>query len=155
MNRSMASDAPEKHGEEFLTLLTVQRMLPLVERIVLDILAGQKRIDELAREQERLERSRRQLAWPQRQRRYQLNDELATAERELQAALLELQMLGVAWLDPEVGRIGFPTVVDKRRAFFSWKPGDDGLHSWHFAEDTVCRPIPQAWLKEIKKSVRG
>lgn len=153
MNGSMASDAPEKNGDDFFTVATVQRMLPLVERIVQDILAGQKHIEGLALEQGRLERNRRQLLWPQRQRRYQLNDELTVAERELQAAMLELQVLGVALLDPEVGRIGFPTVVDQRRAFFSWKPGEKGLHSWHFAEETACRPIPPSWLKGMK-SVR-
>src|SRR5947209_14941861 len=37
--------------------------------------------------------------------------------------------------------------VNDRRAFFSWQPGEDGIRSWHFVEESASRPIPPAWLK--------
>jgi hypothetical protein len=55
-------------------------------------------------------------------------------------------------LDNEQGRVGFPTMVNDRRAYFSWHTGEDGLHSWQFADEDVTRPIPLAWLKEISFS---
>src|SRR5205823_2231238 len=112
-----------------------------------DILQHQKTILGLQPEQERLDRQRRQLVWSERQRRYQVRDDVAAAERHLQEAVAELQSLGVVLLDSDTGRVGFPTIVNDRRAFFSWKPGDEGVRTWHFAEETVARPIPASWVK--------
>lgn len=146
-----ASDAGEKpeRGEVVLSLKTVQRMLPLVQRIVEDFLDNQKTLCRLQPEEEMLDRRKRTLDWPGRQRRYRLKDEIAKVDCTIAAALAELEELGVVLLDGEIGRVGFPTMVNNRKAFFSWQPGEDGLHSWHFAEESVCRPIPSAWLKEI------
>ena len=74
---------------------------------------------------------------------------MAKAERNLAEVHEELAGLGVVLFDDEVGRVGFPTMVNNRRAFFSWQLGEDGLHSWHFAEEDASRPIPAAWLKEL------
>jgi hypothetical protein len=146
-----ASDNTE-HAEVNLNLKTVQRMLPLVQRIVNDILASQKSLRHLQPEEETLDRKKRVLAWPERQRRYQVKDELARVDLCLQDALTELRELGITLLDGDQGRVGFPTVVNNRRAFFSWHMGEDGLHSWQFADEDVTRPIPLAWLKEISFS---
>jgi hypothetical protein len=146
---NMASGAPEQRGEIILSLSTVQRMLPLVQRIVDDILLHQKTLVRLSPEQDRLDRQRRMLAWPERQRRYQVREEVLAAESGLQNALHELQELGVALLDPEIGRVGFPTRVNDSPAYFSWHPGDESLQHWHFAEDNIFRPIPASWMKEI------
>jgi hypothetical protein len=146
-----ASDKTER-GEMNLNLKTVQRMLPLVQRIVDDILANQKSLLHLQPEEESLDRKRRVLAWPERQRRYQVKDELAQADLRLQDAIGELRELGLVLLDGEQGRVGFPTMVNNRRAYFSWHAGEDGLHSWQFADEDVTRPIPLAWLKEISYS---
>ena len=146
------SGAPDKRGEVILNLSTVQRMLPLVEKIVQDILASQKSVEVLTPEQDRLSRQKRTLDWPQRQRRYQIDDELQAHDRQFQDAVLELQGLGVELLDGEIGRVGFPTLVNNRRSYFSWKPGDDGLKFWHFAEEDNRRPIPASWLQEIHQS---
>jgi hypothetical protein len=129
-------------------------MLPLIQRVIGDILHNDKVIARLQPEQDRLDRQKRSLAWPERQRRYHVSEDLAVAERELQEAMIELQLLGVALLDPEVGRVGFPTLVNNRRAYFSWKPADEGVHFWHFAEESIIRPIPSAWLKEISLSAK-
>jgi hypothetical protein len=143
-----ASEKPER-GDVILSLSTAQRMLPLVQRIVEDILNKQEALARLAPEQEQLFRQRRALAWPERQRRYQIQEEIAAAERSLGEAQEEIQTLGLALLDAEIGRVGFPTLVNDRRAFFSWRPGEDSLQSWHFAEESMCRPIPTAWMREI------
>lgn len=153
MNGSMgnmafgASETPA--SENVLSLRTVQRMLPLVTRIVEDIVHSQEALDRLRPEQDRLESQKRALAWPERQRRYDLMENISTAQCVFDGAREELQELGVVLLDPQLGRVGFPTLVNNRRAFFSWQLGEEGLHSWHFAEETVFRPIPPAWLKEL------
>jgi hypothetical protein len=146
-----ASDKPER-GEVNLNLKTVQRMLPLVQRIVDDILASKKAVLQLQPQEQSLDRQRRELTWPERQRRYQIKDEITQADSSLQDAISELRELGVVLLDSDQGRVGFPTLVNNRRAYFSWHPGEEGLHSWQFADEDLTRPIPTAWLKEISFS---
>jgi len=152
-----ASNAPERpeRRDTVMSLVTARRMLPLVERVVRDILDQQKILDRLNPEQDRLDRHRRDLVWLERQRRYQIREEVAVAEKHMRGALDELQGLGLALLDADTGRIGFPTIVNDRRAFFSWQPGEEAIRSWHFVEEAVCRPIPPAWLKAGEISLMG
>jgi hypothetical protein len=148
---SDASEKPER-DEAVLSLKTVQKMLPLVQRIVTDILAQQHALLRLQPEEEHLDRKKRLLDWPQRQRRYQIKEELAGADLALQAALAELHELGVALLDEGAGLIGFPTLVNNRRAYFSWRPGETSLQNWQFTNEDVQRPIPPSWFKELSMS---
>src|SRR6266581_1145013 len=97
-----ASDSTER-PEVNLSLKTVQRMLPLVQRIVDDILASQKSLQHLQPEEASLDRQKRVLAWPERQRRYQIKDQLAQADLSLQDAVAELRELGLVLLDSEQG----------------------------------------------------
>ena len=92
-----ASDAGEKddRGEITFSLQTVHRMLPLVQRIVDDLLAHQNALNRLYPEEEALGRRKRNLDWPQRRRRYQLREEMERAEQSLQGAREELEELGV------------------------------------------------------------
>src|SRR5262249_55992409 len=99
------SGGPEQGGEIVLSLSTVQRMLPLVQRIVDDILLHRKTLVRLGPEQDRLQRQRRTLAWPERQRRYQRSEEAAAAGRGLQGAPPEMRDLGVPLLAPKIARL--------------------------------------------------
>jgi hypothetical protein len=148
---SDASDKPER-GDTVLSLQTVQRMLPLVQRIVDDVLGSQKALKRLEPEEEVLDRNKRTLSWPQRQRRYQVKDELSRTNHDLSGALTELRELGVVLLDLDHGLVGFPTMVNNRRAFFSWHPGEQVLQYWTFADEETRRPIPQSWFKEVSLS---
>ena len=144
-----AQGASEKPGRRptVLNLATARRMLPLVQRVVSDVVHSWRRLAQLRPEQNRLDRQRRTLAWPERCRRYQIREDVADAERVLQGALAELTSLAVVLLDPVLGQVGFPTVVNNRQAFFSWQLGEEALNHWHFPEETVRRPIPATWAK--------
>lgn len=139
-----ASNKPGR-GERLLTLGTARQMVPLVARIVQDILDSRHELALLRPEQVRLDRERRSLDWPERSRRYQLQDRIIAEENRLQGALEELDGLGVILLDPLKGQIGFPTLVNDRRAFFSWKLGEERLNHWHFLGEKVRRRIPASW----------
>jgi hypothetical protein len=145
---SDASESPER-GEVVLSLKTVHKMLPLVQQIAGDIVTSHRTVERLHPEEERLDRQRRSLDWPMRHRRYEIKEEIAKAEKELEVALAELRNLGVILLGDLVGQIGFPTMVNNRRAYFSWRPGEEGLQSWRFADEDADRPIPPSWLKEL------
>ena len=145
------SDAPDSPdtGEIVLSLKTVSKMLPLVRRIAGDIVTRHASLAKMQPEEDRLDRQRHSLDWPMRQRRYQVKEEIAGAEKELEILLSELRELGAVCLSETEGRIGFPTLVNNRRAYFSWIGDDKDLHSWRFADEETDRPIPASWLKEL------
>jgi len=150
-----ASEASKKGGnhDRILTWVAANRMLPLVQRIVGDVLACQQRLATMQPEKERLDRHRRDLSWPDRARRYQLDDEIAGDERTLRAAYGELDGLGIALLDYDTGRVGFPTKVNNRRAYFSWLPSEATLGFWHYTDDEERRPIPASWTRsEVRQN---
>ncbi len=81
---------------------------------------------------------------------------MVTAEKELAAVAAEMDALGVVLLNPHVGLIGFPTMVNNRPAFFSWQPDEETLGYWNFADDTTRRPIPDEWTKPpVEKASRS
>lgn len=133
--------------QRIMNLTTAWKMLPLVQRIVADLLQHRQHIDILIPELGRLDRRRRELDWPDRRRRYTLQDEIAHTERQLYGTLEELNQLGIYLIEPEAGRIGFPTLVNNRPAFFAWWPEEEDIRYWHFAEEVRNRSIPTAWLQ--------
>ena len=145
---SDASETPER-GEVVLSLKTVNKMLPLVQQIANDIVTSRRTTARLHPEESRLDRQRHTLDWTGRQRRYEIKEEIGRADKDLEVALAELRDLGLVLLDDLEGRIGFPTMVNNRKAYFSWHLGEEGLHCWRFADEDADRPIPASWLKEL------
>jgi hypothetical protein len=136
-----------------VTLMTWENgtaMLPLVRRVVADVLACQQRLAQLQPERARLERARHHLSWPERARRYEIVDEIAFASDELRRTRAELEALGVTLLHAKSGMVGFPTIVNNRPAYFAWLPGEEKLNFWCFADDHQRRPVPEAWTRPIK-----
>jgi hypothetical protein len=126
-------------------------MLPLVERIARDVVELHGRLGRLQPEFSHLEANRRLLPWSGRRRRYQLEEEIKAAQSELRGVLAELELLGVVMLDPEGGLVGFPTLVNDRRAYFSWQPGEEGLLFWNYADDFTRRPVPESWTETLRE----
>jgi hypothetical protein len=132
-------------------------MLPLVRRIVDDLVSSRDRLRRLLPEMDCLDRRRRELAWPQRSRRYTLREQIADEEQNATQASTELDSLGLVLIDSELGQVGFPTMVNNRKAFFSWRPGEETVYFWHFADDADRRSIPVSWTKstEFRSRSRG
>jgi hypothetical protein len=144
-NRATNPAGKPRKKDIALDLPTAQQMLPLVRSIVADIVTSRQAIAKLTPEQERLERHRRDLVWLERQRRYQVKDEIAAAEKALTNALTELTGLGVNLVDDEAGEVDFPTKINGRPAAFTWKFGEEALHNWHYSGEEQLRPIPKDW----------
>jgi hypothetical protein len=150
-----ASEVPSS-DDRVLTLGSCVAMLPLVSRIAADIVTHHNDLAHLRREVALLEEKRRTLDWPQRSRRYEAEEELAAKEGELIQACAELERLGVALLQGPSGLVGFPTIVNDRRAFFSWRPGEEKLEWWSFAGETQRHPVPEEWSRPpAPRSRRG
>ena len=144
-NRAGNSTGKSRRKELVLDLPTARQMLPLVRSIVMDIVSTRGSLVNLAPEQERLDRHRRDLAWQERQRRYQVGEEITAAEKSLNIAVNELQGLGVSLVDAESGEVDFPTRINGRSAAFSWRHGEERLEFWHYSGEELRRPIPADW----------
>jgi hypothetical protein len=149
-HRASETSGPTRPKETVMTWEAGMAMLPLVKRIVADILALRQRLAHLEPERARLERTRHRLGWPERARRYEIADEIIAAAGELRTTCAELDGLGVLLLHAKPGMVGFPTIVNNRSAYFSWLPGEEKLNFWCFADDTIRRPVPESWTKAVK-----
>ena len=151
-----ASDASERSDGDAVVLTwgAAGAMLPLVGRVVADVVRLHDRLAGLRPEKQRLDRMRRTLAWPDRARRYQLQEETDAVVKDLQDAAAELEVLGVALLHGATGLVGFPTMVNDRPAYFSWRPGEETLGFWNYADDLVRRPVPASWTRSSKERER-
>jgi len=152
---SNSAGKPRKNKEVMLDLPTARQMLPLVRHIITDIVGVQDRITKLAPEQERLDRHRRDLVWQERERRYQLREEITAAESNMTRAVGELSDLGVKLVDADAGEVDFPTKINGRPAAFSWKLGEDLLTFWHYSGEEQRRPIPTDWDQGAPIRYRG
>lgn len=154
MNRrdSAVPDRPLS-ADVLFELPTARRMLPLVSRIGLDLLELRRQLLPLEAECQRLERVRRTLDWPSRQRRYRLQDDLVQLSSRVQDALAELAELGLVDLGVSEIRLGFPTIVNQRKAYFVWVPASPQLEFWQFEDERQLRPIPREWLETVEAAV--
>jgi len=141
-NRATNPAGKPRRKEITLDLSTARQMLPLVKSIVSEIVSFRLALNKLAPEQERLDRHRRDLVWQERQRRYQVGEEITSTEKSLSSAAGELTTLGVNLVDDEAGEVDFPTKINGRSAAFNWKLGEDAVSHWHYAGEEQRRPIP-------------
>jgi hypothetical protein len=144
--RAFGASAKSKRKDVNLDLPTVRQMLPLVKSIVADIVDRRSHLNRLHPEQETLERHRRDLAWQERARRYQIQEEIVATEGAYKLAVSELKDLGLALLDVNRGRVAFPTRINGRPAIFTWEPGEDSVSFWSYEDEELRRPIPTEWV---------
>lgn len=135
-----------RRNEVVFDLTTAKRMLPLVSRIVHDIQESRSLLNRLQPEHDRLDRHRRDLSWPERQRRYVVQEEMVAIERRLRENMTELNDLGLTLLPESEGEVGFPTQLNGRSAFYLWRDGEKDVTNWNYAGETLRRTIPPEWL---------
>ncbi|MCH2180295.1 MAG: DUF2203 domain-containing protein [Mariniblastus sp.] len=131
---------PSNVGEPF-TVDTANAMLPLVKRIVADMLRLQKTVQ---RQRERLSVID-QLQDTTDQPEYQeeladIRGSMQGEEQQLEACVRELNALGVEPQMPFDGSVDFPAVLNRRAVCLCWHPDDAGVEYWHeMGEPTSAR----------------
>ncbi len=113
------------------------RTLPLVKRIVADILEKGRRARELASRSSE-----------ERENRVQLKEH----ERELNTLLAELTQIGCSYKDWgfEHGLVDFPAKLDGDDVLLCWRSDEEAVVWYHLVEAGFAgrRPIPAALLAE-------
>ncbi len=115
----------------FFTVEEANRALPLVKRIMADIVEENNRLQELL---PRLKEARL------RARRYgpdetleQLRKDVAGISSRLEGYLRELAQVGCVFKGPQ-GLVDFYALRDGRPVFLCWRYGEEGIRYWHELE---------------------
>jgi hypothetical protein len=143
-NKNTAAEAKPRGQRVSISITLVRKMLPLVSQIIREIHERWNRLSDLESEQIDLDRRRRSLSWPERSRRYQISEEIASEQHHLQQAVAELEQLDVVLVDAIQGEVAFPTTLSGRRGYYIWRLGSPDVGWWCYAHDPTRHPIQSA-----------
>jgi hypothetical protein len=126
---------------KLFTVDLANRMLPLVSRIVSDVVSGNQRWQETIAEldvvssQPRSDLPDPRIAALEKRARQQI-EEIAAFEAEL-------EKLGIQLKDRRVGLIDFPSELEGRRVLLCWRLGEPSVQFWHDEESGFAgrRPL--------------
>jgi hypothetical protein len=112
------------------TLANANRTLPLVSRIVRDLVARYPRWRELVNEFELMTASQRADAPDPRVA--DLERQVSALAREIDGYILEITELGAEVRNPlDSGLVDFPGMHDGRPIFLCWQLGEETIEHWH------------------------
>ena len=106
------------------------RMLPLVGRIVSDIVSLSEEMD---KRQDRLDALSGEVS--DIEALSQIQQEIDADESRLEEYVAELVKLGVELQDAVIGEVDFPIRIEGREAYLCWRLGEPEVAHWHW-EDT-------------------
>jgi len=110
------------------TLEEGNRTLPLVTRIITDIVRVNGEMMELHEQAEKLDEAGRSV------KAEEARDRLYELAKQVEDLAGELEEIGCVCKDPRLGLVDFPARVDKRIVFLCWKLGEDKIRYWHELE---------------------
>lgn len=114
---------------QLFTVDQANRTLPLVRRIVEDVVREHRRRGEKIVELDLLATSAR--PGEPDPRMAALEREIQVIGRDLESFERELDALGIQLKDPRIGLIDFPTNLDGRRVLLCWHLGEPSVQFWH------------------------
>ena len=110
---------------KFFDLREANRTLPLVSRIVRDVVDANARMREIHLE------ARQSIENGQTREAEALQDRLQQLGFERSTYVEELEELGIELKDPNVGLVDFPAMLDGRIVYLCWKLGEEAIDHWH------------------------
>ena len=111
------------------TVEQANRMLPLIRRIVEDIVQDYARWREQVGVLEVVAAGRRGDAPPNEAEKVEQDTQRLAAD--IERYVQELRKLGVDFKGFEDGLVDFPSQIDGRPVYLCWKLGEDAVEHWH------------------------
>lgn len=120
-----------------LSLEEANRMLPLLDKIVRDLMGTWSQIIQKRTELELLEKSPESLRDAQRDEQIQeLKAELNRHIDKINGYIREVEDLGCFVEEFKRGIVNFPSLYVGRKVFLCWKPGDECVKHWHELDES-------------------
>lgn len=111
------------------TVEQANRMLPLVRRIVEDVVQDYERWREQVGVLEVVAAGRRGDSPPDEAEKVEADTQRLAAD--IDRYVRELRELGVELKGFDQGLVDFPAEIDGRRVYLCWKLGEDAVEHWH------------------------
>lgn len=124
------------------TVEEANRTLPLVRRIVEDIVRSYTRWEERKREFEVVGGNRR--AGEEDPHAERLEAELQSLARDIAGFVAELEELGVEFKDYDLGLVDFPGEIGGEPVYLCWRLGESSVQYWHPVEGGYSARQPLA-----------
>ena len=113
---------------QLFTVERANRTLPLVRRIVEDIVREHERWQDAIEKLDLLSSTSSALAAPQLAA---LEREVQVIARDIDAFQGELEALDIQLKDRRLGLVDFPSELDGRRVLLCWRLGEPSVQYWH------------------------
>lgn len=121
--------APVASMKKIFSIAEAERMLPLVGRIVEDLVRDHQRWTEKVAEFE-LATAGSTAGKPDAIAEL-LQGEAQRLAKDIESYIAELTELGVECKGMDTGLVDFPGQMDGRAVYYCWKLGEDGIQYWH------------------------
>lgn len=132
-----------KGQSRLLTIGEANLMLPLVEKVVVDIVSVWDGIIQKRTELECLEKNPARESLADRQGDAQeLKQELNLLIDRINGYIREIEDLGCFVQEFKRGVINFPTLYVGRKVFLCWRPGDEEVRYWHELDESFTERSP-------------
>jgi hypothetical protein len=114
---------------QLFTVEQANRTLPLVRKIVEDVVQQHRRWRETIMELDLVASTTRSDA--PHERAEQLEQQALAQARELDGYQKELEALGIQLMDPRIGLVDFPSEIGGRNVLLCWRLGEPEVQYWH------------------------
>ncbi|MGD2153303.1 MAG: DUF2203 domain-containing protein, partial [Gemmatimonadales bacterium] len=125
---------------KYYTVEEANKTLPLVRRIVTDIVAAHNERAELIKEYGHLDHDLETM----KTRRRELDELLHELTDRINAHIDELEKISVVFKGFDLGLVDFYAMMDDREVFLCWKLGEPQVEYWHELDAGYAgrRPLP-------------
>jgi len=115
---------------KYFTVDEANRTLPLVRRIVEDIVTAYRELTERVAEASEA----RHGPAPQPGRAAELETDVRALTQRINGYIAELDEIGALFKGPDDGLVDFYAILDDRPVFLCWKLGEEQIEWWHELE---------------------
>jgi hypothetical protein len=137
---------------KLFTLAEAERTLPLVRRIVADLMTEYPRWRAAVAQFELLTGGAR-ADWGETGELVAARDAVTVAATRINAYLKELEAVGCVFKGFDAGLVDFYSLRDDRPVFLCWRMGEDRISHWHELDAGFGgrQPIDAALLTEVRQ----
>ena len=131
-------------NRKYFTLAEANRTLPLVKRIVADLISLHPQWRDLVAQYE-LVAAQARPEWGESTEQLALRGRIDDVARQINDFLLELDQIGCVFKGFEPGLVDFYGKLDGKEIFWCWKQGEDRIDHWHDSEAGYAgrQPVPE------------
>jgi len=131
-------------AHKFFTLAEANRTLPLVKRVVQDILTFYPQWKDLVAQYELIVAQARP-DWGESQAQIDLKAQIDAVARKINTYLGELELVGCEFKGFDEGLVDFHGRLDEREILWCWKLGEDRITHWHELDAGFAgrQPLPE------------